>query len=82
MVDVDFEGLYTIINKQRLLSSHWSVECLMMNCNTDIEEVAKEHKLFENAVRELRKALEQVENKEKSQFADYVRDKDIETIYG
>lgn len=82
MANVDFESLYIISNKQKLMASHWNVECLMMHCNTDIKEVVKEHKLFESALVELRNALEEVDNKEKSQFADYVRETDIEAMYG
>lgn len=82
MVNVDFESLYMIDNKQRLMASHWNCECLMMNCGTDFQQVNKEHNLFVRAVRELRNALEKVENAEKVQFADYQAKADIDNLYG
>ena len=82
MVNVDFEALFCIDNKQKLMASHWNCECLMINCNAEFQQVVKEHRLFKRAVRDLRRALEQVENAENSQFADYQAKADIESLYG
>lgn len=82
MINVDYNSLYKVETKHRLLCSHWTTLCLMVNCDTEFEQVAKEHKLFTKAIEQMRAELDMVQQSELAHFTDYQRLKDIESLYG
>ena len=82
MINVDYDSLYQVENKYRLLCSHWTTLCLMVNCDTDFQQVEKEHKLFTKALEQLHAELYAVKQSELAHFAAYQRTKDLESLYG